>query len=324
MKTPIVLSLLFLTVVHSYSQNILTGYLHPQEDKKGEREIILARVQPGINSDEKSIVAKVKVGKDGFFAFEDSIFTSEDEIYGVQMAYDSSENKLLDTTLREFRSFILSNEDKLEFTNGISRFSGYSTTNEADKEWQKLKKYEEQRAAGVEENPKAYLAETRSYTKDSLQILLVKLLSIKTLDEKKLLDKDIRENAEFYMDLLEKLRESDIEPATYAYLENKIRAVHQDIIERKYQMSLVMNFLGFSGIVGLLFVVFRMQKKSKITPSVPLSRQEENVKDLILQGKSNKEIAAELFISMSTVKTHTSNIYSKLGVANRKDLIQKY
>ncbi|MGB7394497.1 MAG: LuxR C-terminal-related transcriptional regulator, partial [Pricia sp.] len=40
-------------------------------------------------------------------------------------------------------------------------------------------------------------------------------------------------------------------------------------------------------------------------------------------GKSNKEIAGELFISISTVKTHITNIYGKLKVSSRKELLHR-
>ena len=42
--------------------------------------------------------------------------------------------------------------------------------------------------------------------------------------------------------------------------------------------------------------------------------------DCVLQGKSNEEIAKELFISVSTVKTHLNNIYKELKVTNRLSL----
>ncbi|EIX7635406.1 response regulator transcription factor, partial [Listeria monocytogenes] len=38
---------------------------------------------------------------------------------------------------------------------------------------------------------------------------------------------------------------------------------------------------------------------------------------LIAEGKSNQEIADELFITLKTVKTHVSNILSKLDVQDR-------
>jgi DNA-binding NarL/FixJ family response regulator len=39
-------------------------------------------------------------------------------------------------------------------------------------------------------------------------------------------------------------------------------------------------------------------------------------------GKTNKQIADELFISLQTVKDHTHRIYSQLGVRSRMQLVQ--
>ncbi len=48
-----------------------------------------------------------------------------------------------------------------------------------------------------------------------------------------------------------------------------------------------------------------------------LSDQEVRILHLIADGKTNKEIAAEVFLSEKTVRNHVSNILSKLGLSNR-------
>jgi LuxR family maltose regulon positive regulatory protein len=55
----------------------------------------------------------------------------------------------------------------------------------------------------------------------------------------------------------------------------------------------------------------------------PLSKRELEVLQLLSQGSSNKEVARQLFISLPTVKWHTSNIYGKLGVQNRTEAVAK-
>ena len=53
----------------------------------------------------------------------------------------------------------------------------------------------------------------------------------------------------------------------------------------------------------------------------PLTGREQEVLQLILSGKSNREIAESLHITENTVKTHVRNIYSKYAVRSRAELI---
>ena len=55
----------------------------------------------------------------------------------------------------------------------------------------------------------------------------------------------------------------------------------------------------------------------------PLSDRELEVLHLIAAGLSNREIAGRLFISLSTVKGHTANIFGKLGVKNRTQAVSR-
>jgi DNA-binding CsgD family transcriptional regulator len=86
--------------------------------------------------------------------------------------------------------------------------------------------------------------------------------------------------------------------------------------------------------VGVVAVVFLatgiLISRSKTTgteneQAIPnLTQKELLILQQIALGKSNKEIAAENFVELSTVKTHINNIYSKLGVNNRSEAIRAY
>lgn len=54
-----------------------------------------------------------------------------------------------------------------------------------------------------------------------------------------------------------------------------------------------------------------------------ISKREYEVLELVAKGFSNQEIADKLFVSLNTVKTHTSNLFLKLEVSRRTQAIQK-
>ncbi|RDB63700.1 hypothetical protein C1878_02570 [Gordonibacter sp. 28C] len=58
-----------------------------------------------------------------------------------------------------------------------------------------------------------------------------------------------------------------------------------------------------------------------IARSFALSKREEEVLSYFARGKSNIAIAEELHIGSATVKTHSFNIYQKLGIHSRDELI---
>ncbi|WP_406685785.1 response regulator [Rossellomorea vietnamensis] len=65
----------------------------------------------------------------------------------------------------------------------------------------------------------------------------------------------------------------------------------------------------------------RMRQKTLSHPHEELTNRELEILLLMTQGKTNQEIADELFIALKTVKTHVSNILSKLGVQDRTQAV---
>ena len=54
-----------------------------------------------------------------------------------------------------------------------------------------------------------------------------------------------------------------------------------------------------------------------------ISNRELEVLQLMAMGQSNQEIAGHLFVSLNTVKTHTSNLFMKLDVKRRTQAVDK-
>ena len=57
-----------------------------------------------------------------------------------------------------------------------------------------------------------------------------------------------------------------------------------------------------------------------VQPPEPLTSREEEVLLTVARGRTNGEIADELYISLSTVKTHLASLMSKLGARNRVEI----
>lgn len=56
---------------------------------------------------------------------------------------------------------------------------------------------------------------------------------------------------------------------------------------------------------------------------IGISQREFEVLELIAEGYTNQEIADRLFISLNTVKTHSSNLFAKLEVKRRTQAVQR-
>ncbi len=66
----------------------------------------------------------------------------------------------------------------------------------------------------------------------------------------------------------------------------------------------------------------RVTLKDKEFPPKPLlTKREREVFELLVQDKTTKEIASELFISEKTVRNHISNAMQKLGVKGRSQAV---
>jgi len=68
-------------------------------------------------------------------------------------------------------------------------------------------------------------------------------------------------------------------------------------------------------------IMSRMREKTQDNPHDQLTNREIEILMLIAKGKTNQEIADELFIAVKTVKVHVSNILGKLDVQDRTQAV---
>lgn len=103
--------------------------------------------------------------------------------------------------------------------------------------------------------------------------------------------------------------------------------------------AVILLLVSFSILLLLLYIQIDKRKISQLSDNILELSQEENptfseslsdltsrqkeVYELIITGKSNKEIISELYIEQSTLKSHINQIYKKLNIKNRKELKTK-
>jgi len=82
-------------------------------------------------------------------------------------------------------------------------------------------------------------------------------------------------------------------------------------------------FLGLGIWIGIIIYQKKSLSGQFADKKLGLSKREIDVLELLAEGYSNQEIGDKLFISLNTIKTHTSSIYQKLNVRRRTQAIQK-
>ena len=101
-------------------------------------------------------------------------------------------------------------------------------------------------------------------------------------------------------------------------------------------LPLIACLLVIAGLViGIVVIVIKDRQLAELSRKVKelsfsedrsnlLTRRQKEVFELILSGKSNKEITQLLHIEFSTLKSHINKIYKTLGVSNRREVIRNF
>jgi DNA-binding CsgD family transcriptional regulator len=126
-------------------------------------------------------------------------------------------------------------------------------------------------------------------------------------------EKNYPVNQQFYKNFLAKWKKED--SIYFKNFKNKLPS--KTILSNQSLIACILAFIA--GIIICLFIKTRKPIKKNIIQD--LSIQERKIYGLLLEGKSNKEIADVLGIELSTVKSHLNSIYTKLNISSRKDIL---
>ncbi len=115
-----------------------------------------------------------------------------------------------------------------------------------------------------------------------------------------------------------------------------LKAIALHFSDFHWIVGLYFMLLFFSGIIPLVFLCRNYLEKNSfdyidsqnlhdsLYNKFKITKREREIIKEICKGKTNKQIADELFISLQTVKDHTHNIFVKTGLKNRVQLTRKF
>jgi len=134
--------------------------------------------------------------------------------------------------------------------------------------------------------------------------------------------KDVAEN-DYYINLEKRLKKT-YDNTTFTQLYTNEIAIDSNLRPLKGTTDFAWKWI-LAGLLGIsiLLNLFLFRKYSRQHPKQHLGKltaQERKIVASILNDKTNKEIATDLFISHSTVKTHINNLYKKLSVSSRDEI----
>ena len=95
-----------------------------------------------------------------------------------------------------------------------------------------------------------------------------------------------------------------------------------DLLARAVRSAATGEALIAPAVTARLLATFASSRGDAVAkPVEPLTPREEAVLDLVAAGRTNTEIAEELYLSLSTVKSHISALMTKLSARNRVEIV---
>ncbi|WP_299526375.1 LuxR C-terminal-related transcriptional regulator [Winogradskyella sp.] len=335
-----------LTSLFCEAQYSFSGYINPDEWHNTVYLSIVEdyRKMSGVYSEQ--IIAKTNADETGFFEFKGNILDTENRIYRIHID-KCSENQ---QDINHFNGhcndseellFIAKNTDTLNlpFSFGNQIFCKIESSNPKANAFLKIDSlknemrfaYGEVRSeANRKLNNNKWFKTLQDYGEalnDPIaELAIYAYLSDRSSDLHNHYVNDLQDNP--YYDNLKMRLENTYPNAPYTLqYKNELAADRYMMASNIGDTSSSNSNIYLYALLALsfllnAFLLYRNWKKKKSKTEdlkSKLSKQEQVVLEHLLQDKTNKDIAEALFLSVSTVKSHTNNIYKKLNVQSRDD-----
>jgi DNA-binding NarL/FixJ family response regulator len=99
-------------------------------------------------------------------------------------------------------------------------------------------------------------------------------------------------------------------------------AQSEAIVPERLRASAQRCGLGVDGLRGLLYELpYPQQDEARVSEPCPLSSRELDVLRHLSEGMVYKQIAGEMQLSVSTIRTHLHNVYGKIGAVDRAQAV---
>lgn len=344
MPTRTLLFLVCFAVLKSQGQYFFNGQINPDEGKTVYLSYIedyrkLSRIYMD------QIIRKTEIDSTGRFNFTGKNLPEQNRIYrlhvdGCEMESNQNPHILGVCDFSQSILFIANNTDTLNFSKSVNgqTFCQITSTNPSSDNLLQIESLKEEMIVDFNDfnseankkiNSEKWFANLQEFglrlNEPLAELFVYDFLSDRRNETYPFYLKNLNVNT-YYDDLLDRLKKKYPETSYTQLYENEIDLDKQIASGKGITIFTWKWVLVFALILSILLNLYLLLqgKKSRETTKKgileKLTYQEQNIVDKILKEKTNKEIATDLFISVSTVKTHINNLYKKLNVSKREDI----
>lgn len=345
MRTAFVLLFFIMVSLSAKAQYKFSGHI---DTNKWHDNVYLSIIEDyrkisGVYSEQ--IIARAKTDSLGYFEFTGNQLENVNRIYRLHVdnCFDDDQNtNHFDGHCDDSEEviFIAKNKDTIVFPFSFDKqmFCDIRSTNEKSMVFVKIDSLRDDMRYAFAEyrseanrklNNKKWFETLQDYGKSLdepiAELYIYSFLSNRGNDLHEHYIEDLKTN-DYYDDLLERLEQRYPNSSYTKQYQAELKS-DEYIVNNASGSGFNWNYLLYGllalSIFGNIWFWMHRQKQQSVTLDVAkeqLTKQEQNILELLLEEKSNKEIADALFVSVSTVKTHVNNVYKKLNVQSRDEV----